>query len=83
MAATLALYPHIKAVISIGEDEDRGDAIAWKDFLNLSSDANPQQVVIIIIILVTITAIVLFRLERCIGIIASLDRLLTTIGKHR
>ena len=23
------------------------------------------------------------RLERCIGIIASLDRLLTTIGKHR
>jgi len=44
VAATLALYPHIKAVVAIGENEDRGDAIAWKDFLNLSSDANPEQV---------------------------------------
>ena len=46
VTATLALYPHIRAVVAIGE-EDKGDgAIAWDDFLNLSSDPNPEQVVI-------------------------------------
>ena len=42
-------HPHVWAVISIGEG-DRGDAIGWEDFLNLSSDDNPQQVSVVIII---------------------------------
>ena len=46
VTATLALYPHIRAVVAIGE-EDKGDgAITWEDFLNMSSDQNPEQVVI-------------------------------------
>jgi len=45
VTATLALYPNIQAVVSIGND-DRGDAIGWQDFLNLSSETNPQQVAV-------------------------------------
>ena len=46
VTATLALYPHIKAVVAIGEGDKGDGAIAWEDFLNLSSDPNPEQVVI-------------------------------------
>jgi len=44
VTATLALYPHIRAVVAIGEGDKGDGAIAWDDFLNLSSDPNPEQV---------------------------------------
>merc|ERR1719150_421265 len=46
VTATLALYPHIRAVVAIGEGDKGDGAIAWDDFLNLSSDPNPEQVMI-------------------------------------
>ena len=46
VTATLALYPHIRAVVAIGEGDKGDGAIAWEDFLNLSSDPDPEQVMI-------------------------------------
>ena len=43
MAATLALYPSIRATVTVGGGE-RAGAVGWEDFVRSSSDPDPQQV---------------------------------------
>jgi len=43
VAATLALYPSIRATVTVGGGE-RAGAVGWEDFVRSSSDPDPQQV---------------------------------------
>ena len=42
--ATLKSYPHITTVVYVGDGEMGEAGLAWKDFVNTSSNPNPPQV---------------------------------------